>query len=95
MPKNGRPRAPRRRENATQRLQAVSTADLVTQRLLYPVAEAAQLLGVHRTTIYDRAREGRIQLVRSGSRTFVTAVELHRYVAELEPAPIDRRTKSA
>jgi excisionase family DNA binding protein len=75
----------------TQRPQAVSTADLVTQRLLYPVAEAAQLLGVHRTTIYDRAREGRIQLVRSGGRTFVRADELHRYVAELEPAQLESR----
>jgi excisionase family DNA binding protein len=79
----------------TQLVQAVSTGDLVKRRLLYPVAEAAHLLGVHRTTLYDFAREGRLELVRSGSRTYVTAAELERYLAEeLEPARLNR-TKTA
>ncbi len=61
---------------------AVSTADLISQRLIYPVAEAAQLLGCHSTTLYDFVRQGRLTLTRSGGRTFVTADELSRFLRE-------------
>jgi excisionase family DNA binding protein len=68
------------------RAPAVTTDDLLARRLLYPVAEAAELLGVHRTTLYTRHREGLIALVRVGGRTYVAADEIERYIAAAEPA---------
>ena len=71
---------------------AVTTGDLIAQRLLYPVSEAAQLLGVHRTTLYDYVRHGRLNLVRSAGRTFVTANELARFLSEeTEPVQVSPR----
>jgi excisionase family DNA binding protein len=54
----------------------------IPRRRIYPIAEAAELLGVHRTTLYNRHREGLVSLVRMGSRTYVAADELERYVRE-------------
>jgi excisionase family DNA binding protein len=57
----------------------------VARRLLYPVQEAADLLGVHRTTLYARHREGLIELVRIGGRTYVSADEIERYIRAAQP----------
>ena len=55
-------------------------------------AEAAELLGVHRTTLYDYVRHGRLNLVRSAGRTFVTANELARFLSEeTEPVQVSPR----
>ena len=64
---------------------AVTTGDLVTQRRLYPVQEAAELLGVHRTTLYNRSNEGLITLLRIGGRTYVAADEIERYIRDAQP----------
>jgi excisionase family DNA binding protein len=63
----------------------VTTGDLIRQRRLYPVQEAADLLGVHRTTLYNRAGEGLITLLRIGGRTYVAADEIERYIAAAQP----------
>jgi excisionase family DNA binding protein len=77
------------------RRKPVTTSDLIAKRLLYPVAEAAILLGAHRTTLYARAREGRLELLRVGGRTYVTGAELERYVREeTEPAHLEDRPAS-
>jgi excisionase family DNA binding protein len=60
----------------------VTTGDLIAQRRLYPVQEAADLLGVHRATLYNRSRAGQIDLLRIGGRTFVAADEIERYIAK-------------
>jgi excisionase family DNA binding protein len=52
------------------------------RRLLYPVKEAAQMLGMDRSTMYARARENRLELLRFGGRTYVSAAELERYARE-------------
>ena len=72
MPKNGRPAA-------------VTTGDLIAQRRLYPVQEAADLLGVHRTTLYNRSAEGLITLLKIGGRTYVAADEIERYIRDAQP----------
>jgi hypothetical protein len=44
---------------------------------------------MHRTTLYARANEGRLEMLRMGGRTYVRAAELERFVREeleLEPA---------
>ena len=75
-----------------ERRPALTAGDLIGQRLLFPVSEAAGLLGVHRTTLYDYVRQGRLELVRSGGRTFVTQAELTRFMhQELEPVQVSPR----
>jgi excisionase family DNA binding protein len=54
--------------------------------MLYPIDEAAELLGIHRSTLYRRAAAGEITLTHNGKRAFVSARELDRYVARLESA---------
>jgi hypothetical protein len=80
MPKNGRPRKP-----------PVTTGDLIAQRRLYPVAEAADLLGMHRTTLYARAGEGLIELLRISGRTYVAADEIERYIRDAQPVHVTTR----
>ena len=40
------------------------------------------MLGCHRTTLYDHAHAGRIELVRVGGRTYVRADEVYRFALE-------------
>jgi excisionase family DNA binding protein len=47
----------------------------------YSIPEAAALLGLSRATIYVRERAGRLTLHRDGSRTFIAADEIDRYLA--------------
>ena len=53
------------------------------RRLLHPVAEVAQLLGVSRSTVYDLLREGELDGVRLGARTMIPRDSLDEYVARL------------
>ena len=81
----------------TARTPAPTTADLVAQGRLVPLNEAAGRLGVHRTTIYDLAARGRLELVRhpGGHRTYVRDTELQRYLAEeVEPFQPQSQTGS-
>jgi excisionase family DNA binding protein len=70
---------------------AVTTGDLIAQRRLYPVAEAAQLLGIHRVTLYQRAGEGLITILRIGGRSYVAADEIERYIRDAQPAQVTTR----
>jgi excisionase family DNA binding protein len=63
---------------------AVTTEDLIRRRKLWPTNEAAYLLGVARSTLYDWEREGLINFVKVGGRTFVADAELDRFVARAE-----------
>ncbi len=76
-----------------QRPPAASTPDLVIEKILVPVRQAAGLLGISRSTLYNQARKGRIQLVRSDvGKTFVHRDELVRYAAEeTKPVHLDSR----
>jgi excisionase family DNA binding protein len=63
---------------------STTTEDLVKRRKLWPVAEAAYQLGMHRVTLYRLAERGEIRFVKVGNRTFVTDAELDRFVARAE-----------
>jgi len=68
-----------------------SVEELLAHRKLWPVAEAAALLGCHPITIYKRAQAGTIQLVKIGRRTYVTAEELDRHAKAAKPFVPGRR----
>ena len=51
------------------------------RRLRYPIAEAAHILGVGRTTLYGRVKEGKLDLVHDGRKALITADSLDRYCA--------------
>jgi excisionase family DNA binding protein len=59
----------------------VEVVEAESRRRLYPVAEAARLLGIHRATLYHRAREGAIEFVRVKTNTYVPADEIDRFNA--------------
>lgn len=50
---------------------------------LIPVIEALAMAGMRRTRGYQEIAAGRLAVVRNGSRTFVRASELRRYVDSL------------
>lgn len=55
-----------------------------TNRMLYPIPEAAELLGVQRSTIYRLVGEGEIERTKIGRRSLITATSIERYVDRLQ-----------
>ena len=56
----------------------------MADKLLHSFAESqAALGGVSRTKIYDLVRQGDIELVKIGRRSFITDASLRRYVRQL------------
>lgn len=53
-------------------------------RRLYSIDGTCHQLSIKRSTLYELIARGEIRTVRIGSRQFVTADELDRYVAELQ-----------
>ena len=78
MSKSGRPRKP-----------AVTTGDLIAQRRLYPVAEAAELLGGFQATMCTRHRDGLITLLRSAGAPAWPRMRSSAYIraAPARPSP--------
>ena len=68
-----------------------TVADLVDDRLLIPVQEAARLLSCNRSTLYRKFAAGVLDLTRVGSRTYVTSIELRRYLTQEMGPPRDRK----
>jgi excisionase family DNA binding protein len=52
-------------------------------RLLLPMAEAGEQLGVGRTTMYDLAARGEVEVVHIGRRALVTEESLSAFVDRL------------
>jgi excisionase family DNA binding protein len=52
-------------------------------RLLYPVDEAAEILGIGRTKAWEMAASGELPTVRVGHRRLVRADDLEHYAAAL------------
>lgn len=52
-------------------------------RLLHPIPDAATILSISRTTIYDLIASGDLKPVKIGRRTFISQDELERYVRHL------------
>lgn len=55
--------------------------DGITTPLRYTIGDACTALRIGRSRLYDLIRAGAIRTHRDGSRTFIAAAELHRYVA--------------
>lgn len=55
-------------------------------RLAFPVGEAAQIIGIGRTTLYAEIASGRVQTVTIGKRRLVTRQALEAYLAALSEA---------
>jgi excisionase family DNA binding protein len=53
-------------------------------RLAYRVSEAAEVLAISRSRFYELIAEGKIRVLKEGSRTLVRRVELERYLDALE-----------
>lgn len=54
-----------------------------TKRRLYPVLEAAQQLGVGRSTVYELMAAGELAVVKIGRRSLIPAESLDQYVERL------------
>ena len=51
-------------------------------QIRFDISEAARILRLSRATLYERIRSGLIRTQKDGRRSYITAVELQRYVAE-------------
>lgn len=71
-----------------QRKQGTDVMDQVTvsDRLLLRPAEAAERLGIGRTTLYELLRSGELRSVKIGAARRVSATALAEYVASLDAA---------
>ncbi|RIK16416.1 MAG: ethanolamine utilization protein EutA [Acidobacteria bacterium] len=56
-------------------------------RLLHPIPDAATVLGIGRSTLYELIAAGKIRTVKIGRRTLIAQDELERYVRELGQVP--------
>lgn len=56
----------------------------VTERALYPISKATELLGLSRSVAYEQIRAGRLHTVTVGRRRYVTAAGLAQFVELLE-----------
>lgn len=52
-------------------------------RLLHPIPDAAEVLGIGRSTLYELIATGQIKVVKIGRRTLIAQDELERYVSDL------------
>lgn len=52
-------------------------------RLLHPIPDAAQVLGIGRSTLYELIAEKKITAIKIGRRTLIAQDELERYVRSL------------
>lgn len=55
-------------------------------RLLHPIPDAVEILGVGRSTLYTLIANGEIETVKIGRRTLIAHDELERYVKRLTQA---------
>ena len=51
-------------------------------QLRFDIPEATRILRLSRATLYERIRAGLIQTQKDGRRSYITAEELQRYVAQ-------------
>jgi excisionase family DNA binding protein len=54
----------------------------VSDRLSYSPAEAAAVLGLSRSGVYELVRAGRIKVVKVGARTLITRTALEAFLAD-------------
>lgn len=67
-------------------LQGESTGARPEAALLYPIADAAALLGISRSNLYCLMRAGEVRSVRIGSRRLIPRAALESFVETLPEA---------
>jgi excisionase family DNA binding protein len=60
------------------------------EQLMYRPAEAARVLGMRRTSVFELIKSGRLRSVKLGGARFITADALRAFVRELEQESADR-----
>lgn len=65
------------------------TPDPSPQRLAYSVSEAAFILGIGRSFLYEELRQGRIKSIRRGRRRLILAAALTEYLEEREKGGVE------
>jgi Helix-turn-helix domain len=69
-------------EEAGQQLSDLGTTELPPlPSLRFEILEAARILRMSRAALYIRINRGSIKIQKDGGRTYITLVELERYVA--------------
>lgn len=58
------------------------------ERLLLPIPDACEVIGIGRTTLYELVDDQEIVLVKVGRRSFITAESLAEYVDRLKAAAV-------
>lgn len=53
--------------------------------LRFEISEAARILRISRAQLYNRIHEGSLKRQKDGARTYITRVELERYVESCNP----------
>jgi len=69
--------------------------DFTDEQLLLTTVQAAKVLGVGRTTIYQLIKEGELRPVHVARCCRISWAELERYVARLEARPTEEPTHTA
>ena len=69
--------------------QVATVATVATEPLRVGVIEAARIIGVSRTRLYEHISEGNIHSIKDGKRTLFTMAELRAFVARSEPDGLD------
>jgi excisionase family DNA binding protein len=52
---------------------------------VFSIAEACAVAGIRRTTLYRFIRAGQLRAIKTGSRTFILAPDLYRWLDEMPP----------
>ena len=60
-----------------------------SNRRMYTITEAAELLGIGRSTAYELAQRGELEVVRIGGRRLVSPSVLESLLGERPPLPSD------
>ena len=63
---------------------SVNRADTASERLLYRVSEAAEVLSLSRSVVFDLMRMGRLRSVKEGRTRLIPLSALRDYVTLLE-----------
>jgi len=75
-----------------------SSAAAPYERLAYRIKEAAEVLAISRSRLYELVSAGEIQVLKEGARTLVRRSELEAYLDRLEAsarAPKPRRSRTS
>jgi excisionase family DNA binding protein len=71
----------------------MTTTTISLPLLRFEITEAAKILRISRSTLYERISSGLISVHKDGRRTFITTFELERYVKGLAVRQADHNAE--